>query len=78
MTTQSSFENIEMLLPARVHQAHAFAVRSLRGELSDDIAALAVEDSNYTGDDPYQFMLWASSMIWSLPTQSNGDDDGNR
>ena len=49
----------------------------LRAELSTDIATLAIDHgAPHAGDDPDQFMLWASSMIWSLPTRSHGDDNG--
>lgn len=79
MMTQPDFESVGLLLPARVHRAREQAMASLLTELTIDIDALDTEsDAPHAGDDPNQFKLWASSMIWSLPTRSNGADNGNR
>jgi|GEM_PF-4588334 len=79
MMTEPDFASVGMLIPARIHQAREQAMELLRAELSTDIATLAADrDAPHAGDDPDQFMLWASSMIWSLPARSHGDDHGNR
>ena len=79
MMTEPDFASVGMLIPTRIHQAREQAMALLRAELSTDIATLAIDHgAPHAGDDPDQFMLWASSMIWSLPTRSHGDDNGNR
>jgi len=79
MMTEPDFASVGMLIPARIHHAREQVMALLRAELSTDIATLATDrDAPHAGDDPDQFMLWASSMILSLPTRSHGDDNGNR
>lgn len=76
MTIQAAYRGVELLLPARVHQARKHAAAALVAELSATIAALPTASTvPHAGDDPDLFKAWASRMICNLPTQTKGDSD---
>ena len=83
MSESNPFDGVDVLLPARTHQAR----RRLAGELSAEMSALIealptvspcpalVAEGNV---DPEQFKTWAISVIRALPTRrTGGTDHGN-
>lgn len=75
MTIQSSYENVEFLIPPRFRRAQRDQVAALVAELTATIAALPTASSASAIDHPDTFKAWASQTICDLPTLSNGDND---
>jgi hypothetical protein len=76
------FDDVLVLLPARIRDASAKARASLTAELVAMIDAAPTGSGLPPwpgGDDPATFKVWVSAVIASLPTHpEGGNPHGNR